>query len=95
MTDTQKEMYTAIVERMIENLMKPQEEEAPLKEDAHGRAMRDKKPVDYSIFLDEKEYANSDDKFEEYVRKVRDSFCYFAIASFLFSSYRWRSIANL
>ena len=74
MTDTQKEMYTAIVERMIENLMKPQEEEAPLKEDAHGRAMRDKKPVDYSIFLDEKEYANSDDKFEEYVRKVRDNF---------------------
>merc|ERR1719186_1632102 len=71
MTDTQREMYTAVVNKMIESLMAPKEEEVELKEDKNGRSIRDKKAVDYSMFLSDKEFAN-DDKFEEYVAQMEE-----------------------
>jgi len=71
MTETQREMYTAIVNKMIQNFMAPKEEEEVLKEDKFGRSVRGKKPVDYSMFLSEKEFAD-DDKFEEYVAQMEE-----------------------
>merc|ERR1719186_1939688 len=71
MTETQREMYTAVVNKMIDSLMAPKEEEVQLKEDKNGRSIRDKKAVDYSMFLSDKEFAN-DDKFEEYVAQMEE-----------------------
>jgi len=71
MTETQREMYTAIVNKMIQNYMAPNEEEEVLKEDKHGRSIRGGKKVDYSMFLSEKEFAN-DDKFEEYIAQMTE-----------------------
>lgn len=51
--------------------MAPKEEETVFKEDKNGRSIRDKKAVDYSVFLNDKEFAN-DDKFEEYVAKMEE-----------------------
>merc|ERR1719319_1519802 len=56
---------------MIQNFMAPKEEKEVLKEDKFGRSVRGKKPVDYSMFLSEKEFAD-DDKFEEYVAQMEE-----------------------
>ena len=71
MMETQREMYTAIINKMIQNYMAPKEEEEVFKEDKHGRSIRGGKKVDYSMFLSEKEFAN-DDKFEEYIAQMTE-----------------------
>lgn len=69
MTPRQEDMYRHIVEKTIENFLKTDEdnEEEVLPE------KRQKEKVDYSIFLDEKEFAADDDKFEEHIAKLNES----------------------
>jgi len=68
LTPRQEEMYRHIVEKTISDFIdkdeKDKEEVLPEK--------RKRTDVDYSIFLDEREFANSDDKFEEQMAKLQE-----------------------
>jgi len=67
MTQTQEEMYRAIVEKTITDLIpKSDEKDDVLPEKRHRTA------VDYSVFLDDREFGNSDDKFEEHLTKLQE-----------------------
>merc|ERR1712142_850174 len=67
MTQTQEEMYRAIVEKTIADFIpKSDEKDDVLPEKRHRTA------VDYSVFLDDREFGNSDDKFEEHLTKLQE-----------------------
>ena len=67
MTQTQEEMYRAIIEKTITDLIpKSYEKDDVLPEKRHRTA------VDYSVFLDDREFGNSDDKFEEHLTKLQE-----------------------
>merc|ERR1719430_2695980 len=68
LTQRQKDMYRAIVEKTIEDFMASDEEKTPeiLPE------KRRREHVDYSVFLDDKEYAANDDRFEDHIAKINE-----------------------
>merc|ERR1719219_200918 len=51
MTETQREMYTAVVNKMIDSLMAPKDDD--VKEKKELPAKRKRNHIDYSVFLDE------------------------------------------
>lgn len=67
LTTRQKDMYKAVVEKTIAELLDTNKEEDLAPEDS-GRGKRKKQEVDYSIFLDERLPAN-DEKLEEKMQK--------------------------
>ena len=67
LTHRQKEMYQAVVEKTINDLLGEKEEEIDI--ETQGRGKRAKDSIDYSIFDGETDFKN-DDKFEEAVHRL-------------------------
>ena len=68
MTSRQVDLYRATVEKTLDDLLnkeKKRKENEPLPE------KRKRANIDYSVFLDDKEFAN-DDKFEEHLAKLQE-----------------------
>jgi len=75
LTKWQKEMYQAVVERTLADLLKDENEDEYDKVDTveHGRGKRSRESVDYAMFDNEKEdREKDDDKFEASVRAMVD-----------------------
>jgi len=70
LTPRQKELYKAVVEKTIADLLVPVE--AAPDPDTQGRGKRDKATIDYSVFDKDDEYKN-DDKFEEAMLKYSEN----------------------
>jgi len=68
MTERQEEMYRAIVEKTIAELLAKDEDE---KEEVLPEK-RKRVEIDYKIFLDDREFGNNDDKFEEHLNKLQE-----------------------
>jgi len=68
LTQRQKDLYRHIVEKTIEDFMANDEE----KNNEVLPEKRRRQTIDYSVFLDEKEFANNDDKFEEHIAKINE-----------------------
>ena len=69
MTSRQMDLYRATVEKTLDDLLnkdKKKKENEPLP------AKRKRVNIDYSVFLDDKEFANNDDKFEEHLAKLQE-----------------------
>jgi len=67
MTARQEEMYRHIVEKTIDEFLKRDDQKEEILPEK-----RQKNRVDYSVFLDEKEFAANDDKFEEHIAKINE-----------------------
>jgi len=67
LTSRQEELYRAVVEKTIQDLMRSDIDKA--KEVLPEKRKRN--PVDYSLLLDEKEYV-SDDRMEDHIRKLQE-----------------------
>ena len=68
LTPRQEEIYRHIVERTINAYIDKDEE----KKEEVLPEKRKRTAVDYSVFLDEREFDNSDDKFEEHLVKLQE-----------------------
>jgi len=68
LTPRQEEIYRHIVERTIDAYIDKDEE----KKEEVLPEKRKRTAVDYSVFLDEREFDNSDDKFEEHLVKLQE-----------------------
>ena len=68
LTQRQEEMYRAIVEKTIKDLIEKDDE----KKVEVLSEKRKRVDVDYSVFLDEREFGNSDDKFEAHIAKLQE-----------------------
>ena len=69
LTARQRELYRAIVEKTLADLLQSDEEKDEKKE---LPAKRKRTEIDYSVFLDEKEFKN-DEKFEEHLQKLQEA----------------------
>ena len=69
LTARQRELYRAIVEKTLADLLQSEEEKDEKKE---LPAKRKRTEIDYSVFLDEKEFKN-DEKFEEHLQKLQEA----------------------
>jgi len=69
LTSRQEEMYRAIVEKTITELITKNDEK---KIDEVLPEKRKRITVDYSVFLDEREFGGSDDKFESHLAKLQE-----------------------
>jgi len=68
MTERQEEMYRNVVERTIDSYVdKDEEKKVEILPEKRKRTT-----VDYSAFLDEREFDNNDDKFEEHLVKLQE-----------------------
>ena len=70
MTSRQEELYRAIVEKTLADLLEKEDDNG--KEKKELPAKRKKNNIDYSVFLDEKEFQD-DDKFEEHLQKIQEA----------------------
>ena len=69
LTARQKEMYRAIVEKTLEDLLQGEEEKDERTQELPEKRKRTN--IDYSVFLDEKEFKN-DEQFEEHLQKLQE-----------------------
>ena len=69
LTARQRELYRAIVEKTLADLLQSEDEKDEKKE---LPAKRKRTEIDYSVFLDEKEFKN-DEKFEEHLQKLQEA----------------------
>jgi len=67
LTHRQEELYRAVVEKTIQDLMRSDTDKA--KEVLPEKRKRN--PIDYSLLLDEKDYV-SDDRMEDHIRKLQE-----------------------
>lgn len=77
LTDSQKNLYQAVVDKSIESLLDPSKAKGtavPLEEDAHGRSIRKakKRKVDYSVMLETKE-TESDESLDTWLSAVAEA----------------------
>ena len=70
MTARQTELYRAIVEKTLADLLEQEDDDG--KEKKELPAKRKRNNIDYSVFLDEKEFQN-DDRFEEHLQKIQEA----------------------
>ena len=69
LTARQKELYRAIVEKTLEDLLQGEEEKDERTQELPEKRKRTN--IDYSVFLDEKEFKN-DEQFEEHLQKLQE-----------------------
>ena len=69
LTARQAELYRAIVEKTLADLLEKEDDEGKEKKELPDKRKRNN--IDYSVFLDEKEFQN-DDKFEEHLQKIQE-----------------------
>ena len=70
LTARQAELYRAIVEKTLADLLEKEDEDG--KEEKELPTKRKRNNIDYSVFLDEKEFQN-DEKFEEHLQKIQEA----------------------
>eukprot|EP00090_Calanus_glacialis_P044240 TRINITY_DN7876_c0_g1_i1.p1 TRINITY_DN7876_c0_g1~~TRINITY_DN7876_c0_g1_i1.p1 ORF type:complete len:630 (-),score=222.37 TRINITY_DN7876_c0_g1_i1:163-1983(-) len=68
LTERQEVMYRSVVEKTIKELIEKDDD----KKVEVLPEKRKRVAVDYSVFLDEREFGNSDDKFEEHIAKLQE-----------------------
>merc|ERR1719318_2282235 len=68
LTERQEVMYRSVVEKTIKDLIEKDDD----KKVEVLPEKRKRVAVDYSVFLDEREFGNSDDKFEEHIAKLQE-----------------------
>jgi len=69
MTSRQEEMYRSVVEKTIQDLIEKNDDKEKVEILPEKRR---RTAVDYSVFLDEREFGNNDDKFEEHLNKLQE-----------------------
>merc|ERR1719219_2591598 len=70
LTARQAELYRAIVEKTLADLLEKEDEDG--KEKKELPAKRKRNHIDYSVFLDEKEFQN-DERFEEHLQQIQEA----------------------